>query len=113
MTIDGVNIWTYGFGLSEVKGLYTHPARKKTIRQVSNQAKDIVLKDNQVTVILIGLFEDYTALKTGVDTLIERIRVERTYSFSDYSKLIRGFVTGGAKVEIEILKVKITFKIIG
>jgi len=113
MTIDGVNISTFGFFLSEVKGLYDQPKRKKTIKQTSTEAKDIEFVDDEVSVILAGRFETYTALKTGTDALIESLKVERSYSFSDYSKLIRGFVIGGATVEVDLMKVKIKFKIKG
>ena len=113
MTIDGVNIWTYGFSLSEVSGLYNQPARKKTIKQTAVEAKDIEFKDDIVSVFLVGKFDNYTALITGVDSLLSVLREERSYSFSDYSKLIRGFVKGGVTVEVEMLIVKMKFKITG
>lgn len=113
MTIDSVDIFDYGFFLSGVGGLYNNPARKKILKDTAVEAKDIEFDDDTVTVTLVGLFETYSALKTGVDTLLGVIGVERSYSFSDYSKLIRGVVNGGVKVDVDMLKVKIVFTIKG
>lgn len=111
MTIDGVNIWAFRLGLSEVKGLYDHPARKKILQLTAVEEEDIVFKVKEVTVILVGLFDDYAALGGYVSSLTYILRRERTYSFPNYSKLIRGYVIGGVKVEIDSLRAKITFKI--
>lgn len=113
MTIDGINISTYGFFLSDVQGLYDHPARKKTIAETGVEAKDIVFVDGAVTVYLSGLFDSYSALRTGVDSLLLALRGERSYSFPNYSILVRGFVLKGAKVDPDLLKVNVVFNITG
>ena len=111
MTIGGTNISTYGFFLSEVSGLYNRQARKRILKETAVEAEDIVFTGENVSVVLVGEFTSYTAVKIGIDALLVRISVERAYVFLNYSKTVTGFVTNGAKVEVNSLVIKVKFSI--
>ena len=114
MTIDGVNIWTWGFFLVTVSGLFNQPARKKILNETGTDAQDIKHVNKDVTVEIAANYADYAALQTGVSALLTTLQSgEKTFSFVNYGKTITGYVKDGVTTEIPDGKtlVKAKFKI--
>lgn len=114
MTVDGVNIWTWGFFLVTVSGLFNQPARKKTLNETGTDAQDIQHVNKVVTVEIAADYADYAALKTGVAAMLTALKSgEKTFSFVNYSKTVTGYVKDGITTDIPDGKtlVKAKFKI--
>ena len=67
MTIDTINISTYGLKLLTLEGYYNLSARKKILTEPGTEAKDIVFSGKETTVTLLGKYADVAGLLSNIN----------------------------------------------
>lgn len=116
MIIDNVNILTtLGLEQSWVEGILNLPARKETISLRTNEAKDIVFQEYDVTVYLFGFFASDEEIGTMISDLKDIIQAKQVHdiSFPNHGFTCKGVFNDGINVQAyHIAKaVEITMKI--
>lgn len=112
MTIDGVNISTFGMFVVLPSALYDQPARKKVLTEQGVEAKDIQYSEKVITVELAANYPDYSSLRTGVEAFKTAVETgENTFVFTNYGISVTGHVKNGVKMINNGLLVKVKFKI--
>ena len=69
MTIDTINISTFGLSIINLEGYFDLPARKKVLNEQGNEAKDIRFVGKDVTITLLGRYVNAAALVTNLNAL--------------------------------------------
>lgn len=111
MKIDGINISTYGFVLSENNGFFNQPSRKKTLTEMD--LISTIVNEREVNIVLFGRFSSSVTAKTGIDAIIAKIKsiYKHTFLFVKDNETITGVVKNGVSIEEEKGDVTIQFKI--
>ena len=74
MTIDTINISTFGLAILNLEGYYDLPARKKILSDAGTEAKDIRFEGKAATVTLLGRFTstaDLVSKLNAFETLLK------------------------------------------
>lgn len=113
MTIDGVNISTFGMMLSYITGHLDQPARKKTMEVPGFEEKDIVFEAKEPVIILIGFYTSKAALLAEIQAFQSLIRSNTVHEFglSGHNVTFSGAVMDGMRVDTIKNSVTITFKV--
>jgi len=113
MTIDGINISTFGLMLSYISGHLDQPARKKTLDTPGFQQKDIVFDSRETLITLIGFYPSKADLGTKIAAFLTLIKSDTIHEFihSGHNLTISGSVMDGIRIEPLRNTVKITFKL--
>lgn len=113
MTIDGINISTFGFMRSYVDGHLNLPARKNVLSLPGSQAKDIVFESKEPVITLIGKFDTKADLLAAIEDFYALIKssVKHDYILTGHNVSFTGVVADGIKPEVYKTMLKLTFKV--
>lgn len=113
MTIDTINISTYGLMLSYLDGHLNQPARKKILSEQGFATKDLKYESREPVITLIGKYANKTDLFSGIQALKNKIASSVSHDFviSEHGLTFSGAVTDGIKISISGLMAKVIFKV--
>jgi hypothetical protein len=102
MMVNGIDISAFGFRLLKVKGLFSLPGRKRTLKYTGFDETDIVFDPRSVTVEVLGKFQDTGSLITGVNSLkTELLRGKIPFTFPNHNVSFEGWCERGMKVIVK------------
>ena len=113
MTIDGINISTFGLQYSRCDGLLDSPKRKIILDEPGFTEKDIVFESSEISVELVGIYATKTDLLAGVEGLKTLIKTTLKHDFVLPLHLftITGVVATGISVTTVSSMAKVYFRI--
>jgi len=113
MTIDGVDISTFGLILSRFDGHLDQPARKKILSVPGFEAKDIVFESKEHSFTLVGIYASKVALFSGVEALKTLIKSALVHNFvvAAHGVTFSGVVAEGIKPKVTNIMAELYFKV--
>lgn len=102
MTIDTVDISTYGFRLMKTLDLLSLPARKKILQKAGVDAKDLIYNEKEIGLNLFTKFQDKDVLKTTIESFTTEMKskLKHDYVLSSHGISFTGVLAKGLSVEI-------------
>jgi len=113
MTIDGINISTFGLIVTKFTGNFDLPKRKEVLKEPEFAAGDQTVEEKVYTVEMFGQYANQTVMATGVNglrTLIET-SLQHNFIFSNRGYSFTGVVSGGFKTKIIKNNIFVTMEI--
>lgn len=99
MTVNGIDISTFGFRLLKVDGLFSLPRRKRTLKYTGFKESDIVLDPRSVTVEIAGKFQDTAGMIAGVNGIkTELLKGKIPFTFPSHGVSFGGWCDRGMTV---------------
>lgn len=113
MTIDGINISSFGLRVEDMTGEVSLPARKRVLAEPGTMAKDIVFQENEIKITMFGRYASLIALRTGVEGLKDLIKLNLVHTFirASHGLNLSGVIKNGVKVEVLNKVATVTFTI--
>lgn len=113
MTIDGINISTFGLALSYLGDHLNQPARKIILQEPEFETKDIVFDSKEPVITLVGIFPTKEDLLTGIEGLKNLIKSELIHAFniSEHGLNFNGVVADGMIMTVVQTMAKVYFKV--
>ena len=111
MTIDGINISTFGLIVTKFTGNFDLPKRKEVLKEP--EFADQTLEEKIYTVEMFGQYANQTVMATGVNglrTLIET-SLQHDFILSNRGSTFTGVVHGGFKTKVLKNNVFVTMEI--
>ncbi len=100
MTVNGIDISTFGFRLLKIDGLFSLPTRKRTLKYTCFDKTDIVFDPRSVTVEIAGKFQDTVSMIAGVNGIkTELLKGKIPFTFPNHGVSFEGWCDGGMKVD--------------
>jgi len=113
MTIDGINISTFGLIVTKFTGNFDLPKRKEVLKEPEFAAGDQTVEEKVYTVEMFGQYANQTVMATGVNglrTLIET-SLQHDFILSNRGSTFTGVVHDGFKTKVLKNNVFVTMEI--